>query len=341
MSLYRTELRRLGKRRFARWATVLGLLLLGAVLVGVFFTNQKIGPEQQAAAQRQAEQQYQEQVRWAEQERKACEQAKASGQDQQQEGRFPPDCEMISPPPPESIQADWFLPSTFDFRASFEEMIVTFTAILALLGFVVGASFVGAEWSSGGMMNLLLWRPQRLTVLLTKLAALLTGLVAVALAAAVVWTAGFWAVGTLRGTTAKMTAGVWQSFALTGLRGLVLIVVAAAVGFALASLGRHTAMALGGAIGAVVVGQFGLGIVMSMAGARFVEAWLLPTYGLAWMTKKVTLEDWNSCNSSSYYGECKPDTFDLTWQHASILFSVVLVVALGSALVTMRRRDVA
>ncbi|EEP72006.1 hypothetical protein MCAG_02333 [Micromonospora sp. ATCC 39149] len=340
MSLYRTELRRLGKRRFARWATLLGLLVLGAVLVGVFFTNQKIGPDQLAAAQQKAEQEYQQQVRWAEAERKSCEQAKASGQDQQ-DGRYPPDCEMITPPPPESIEAQWFLPSTFDFRASFEEMIVTFTAILALIGFVIGASFVGAEWSSGGMTNLLLWRPQRLTVLLTKLAALLTGLVGVTLAAAAVWTAGFWTVGTLRGTTEKMTSGVWQSFALTGLRGLVLVVVAATLGFALASLGRHTAMALGGAIGAVVVGQFGLGIVMSMAGARFVEAWLLPTYGLAWMTKKVTLEDWDSCNTSSHFGECKPDTFDLTWQHASILFFVALVAVLGAALVSMRQRDVA
>ena len=39
-----------------------------------------------------------------------------------------------------------------------------FAAILALVGFVIGASFVGAEWSTGGMMNLLLWRPKRLTV---------------------------------------------------------------------------------------------------------------------------------------------------------------------------------
>ena len=40
---------------------------------------------------------------------------------------------------------------------------------------MIGASFVGAEWNSGGMMNLLLWRPQRLKVLSTKLAALLAG----------------------------------------------------------------------------------------------------------------------------------------------------------------------
>ncbi|MFG1950543.1 ABC transporter permease subunit [Micromonospora sp. NPDC048830] len=338
MSLYRTELRRLGKRRFARWMTLAGLLVLGAVLVGIFLTNHKIGPAERAEAQRQAEQQYQEQARWAEQERTACEQAKASGQ--AQDGRFPPDCEMIGPPPPESVDPQWFLPSTFDFRASFGSTLTTFTAILALVGFVVGASFVGAEWSSGGMMNLLLWRPQRLRVLLTKLSALLTGVLAVTLPAAVLWTAGFWLVGTLRGSTAKTTSGVWQSFALTGLRGLTLIVVAATVGFALASLGRHTAMALGGAIGVVVVGQFGLGIVLAMAGARFVEAWLLPTYVLAWMDKKVTLENFRSC-TVSYTGECKPETLELTWQHSSVLFAVGLVLALGAALVAMRRRDIA
>ncbi|WP_320069165.1 ABC transporter permease subunit [Micromonospora sp. RTGN7] len=339
MSLYRTELRRLGKRRLTRWATLLGLLVLGAVLVGVFFTNQKIDAEQQAIAKSRAEQQHQDQVREAERERAACVQAKASGQDQP-EGRYPTDCAMIEAPPRESVETQWFLPSTFDFRLSFEEMVITFTSIVALIGFVVGASFVGAEWNSGGMMNLLLWRPRRLTVLLTKLAALLTGLVAVSVAALVVWTAGFWAVATLRGSTAKMTSGAWQSFALTELRGLALIVVAATLGFALASLGRHTAMALGGAIGLVVVGQFGLGIIMQMAGARFLEAWLLPTYVLAWMQKKVTLEDWESCNAT-YYGECKPDTLDVTWGHASILLVFGLVTILGAALVTMRRRDIA
>ncbi|WP_229401002.1 ABC transporter permease subunit [Micromonospora okii] len=339
MSLYRTELRRLGKRRLTRWMTLLGVLVIGAVIVGTFFTNQKIGPEQRAAAVAEAEQQYQEQVTQAEQERAACVQAKASGQETP-EGRYPEDCAAIEAPPRGSIQPEWFLPSTFDFRKGFEETIVTFTAIVALLGFLVGGSFVGAEWSSGGMMNLLLWRPRRLTVLLTKLGALLTGTVAVTVAAATVWTAGYWLVGTLRGSTATMTSGAWQSFALTGLRGLVLIVVAVTLGFALASLGRHTAMALGAAIGVAVVGQFGLGIVMAMAGVRFLEAWLLPTYALAWMQKKVTLEDWQSCNVT-YYGECKPDTLDVTWGQSSILFAAALVVVLGAALVAMRRRDVA
>ena len=90
MSLFRTELRRLSKRRFTRYMTLLGLLVLAAVVVGVFFTNQKIDAGQLAAAERQADQQYQEQVRWSEQERGACEQAKTAGT--ATEGRYPDDC---------------------------------------------------------------------------------------------------------------------------------------------------------------------------------------------------------------------------------------------------------
>ncbi|MFF4878423.1 ABC transporter permease subunit [Micromonospora sp. NPDC000668] len=337
MSLYRTELRRLAKRRFTRYMSLLGLLVLAAVVIGVFFTNQKIGTDQLAQAERQAEQSYQEQVRWSEQERVNCEQAKTAGTPN--DGRYPDDCSVITPPPRDQIQAEWFLPSTFNFRETFPETLIPFAAILALVGFVVGASFVGAEWSTGGMMNLLLWRPKRLTVLLTKLAALLTGILAVTLPAAVLWFAGFWAVAAFRGSTEKMTSGAWQSFALTGLRGVVLVLVLTTIGFALASLGRHTAMALGGVVAVMVVGQFGLGILLEMANVRWTEAWLLPTYVLAWMTKTVTLQDWDSCNAT-YYGECKPETLDITWQQSSVLLSVGVVVILGAALWAIRRRDI-
>lgn len=337
MSLYRTELRRLIKRRFTRWSALLGLLVLTAVVVGVFFTNQKIDAGTRAKAERAAEQQWQQDVRSNEQYRAECEKAKTSGT--AQPGQYPDDCAMIQPPPREAIQAEWFLPSTFDFRANFRDTLLPLAAILALVGFVVGASFVGAEWSTGGMMNLLLWRPKRLTVLLTKLAALLSGLLAVAVPATVLWFGSFWLVASLRGSTAKMTSGTWQSFALAGLRGLVLALVAATLGFALASLGRHTAMALGGVVALMVVGQFGLGILLEMAGVRFAEAWLLPTYALAWMQKKVTLEDWDSCQAT-YFGECKPDTLTITWQQSSVLLAVGLTVILGAALWTMRRRDI-
>lgn len=337
MNLYTTELRRLRKRRFVRYLTLAGLLVLAAVAVGMFFTNQKVGPDQIAAAERAADQEYQQNVGFAEQHRAECEQAKAAGT--APADRFPEDCSVIQPPPREVFRSEWHLPASFDFREEFGGMLTPLTAVLALVAFVGGASFVGAEWSSGGMMNLLLWRPQRIRVLLTKLAALLSGLFGVTVLATLAWTAAFWAIGTYRGTTAETTSGAWQSFGLTGLRGLTLVLVAGVLGFGLASLGRHTALALGGVLGVMVVGQFGLGIVLGLAQVKFVEAWLLPTYLLAWMEKKVTLQNWDSCQAS-YTGECQPATFDITWQNSSILLAVALVLVLGGAIWSMRRRDI-
>jgi ABC-2 type transport system permease protein len=338
MSLVRAEVRRLFKRRFIRYLFLAGVLVLLAVVVGMFFSNQKVGPEDIRAAEAAAEQEYQQNVTFVEQERKACEDAKAAGTNAQP-GRFPDDCSQIVPPPREAFSAEWHMPPTFQFRQEFNGMMMAFTAIMAMVAFVAGASFVGAEWSTGGMMNLLLWRPQRLRVLLAKLGAFLGVLFGLSVLTAAAWTAGFWMVATLRGSTEKMTSGAWQSFGLMELRGIGLILAVGAVGFALASLGRHTAVALGGAIGAVVVGQFGVGIALGMAQVAFLERYLLPTYLIAWMDKKVTLENWNVCNASTT-GQCQPETLDVTWQQTGILMSAALVVFLGAAMWTMKRRDI-
>lgn len=336
MSLYKAESRRLLKRRFVRYLTLAGVLILVAVAVGMFLTNQKVSPETIAQAERQADQQYQEQVQWATQERAACEAAKGTAT----AGNYPSDCSVISPPPRDQISSDWFMPPSFEFRKEFGNMLTTVAAILALVAFVAGASFVGAEWSSGGMMNLLLWRPQRIKVLGTKLAALLVGLTALTVLTTLLWTGVFWLIGTARGSTAGMTSGAWQSFALTGLRGLTLVLAAGAIGFALASLGRHTAMALGAAIGVVVIFQFGLGTVLSMAQVKFMEAYLIPVWGMAWMQKSIKLEDYNACNNSSFSGNCEPATLTLTWQMSGGLLAAVVVLVVGAAIWTMRNRDV-
>lgn len=338
MSLFKTELRRLVKRRFVRYMALAGLLVLLAVAVGTALTNQKVGPEQIAAAEKAAEQNYQENLKWYEEAVQECERVRESGTAEEKQ-QYPEDCSLIQQPSREDFQAEWFMPPTFDFRKEFGEYITAFAAILALVAFVVGASFIGAEWTTGGMMNLLLWRPQRIKVLLTKAGALLTGLTGFTVLAAVPWTAGFWTIATYRGITDGMTSGAWQSFALGGLRGLALVLVTGLIGFALASLGRHTALALGGAIGAIVVGQFGLGIVLEMAQVRFYQAWLLPTYVLAWMQRKVTLTDWNSCDYSATTG-CEPKTMEIVWQDSGALFAAVVVLLLGAALWSLRRRDI-
>ena len=335
MSLFTAESRRLAKRRLIRWAAIAGLLVLAAVAVGTFFTNQKVSPATVAAAEAEATRSWQENVRYADEERARCEAAKGTAD----AGNFPPDCAQITAPAREEVQTEWFMPATFDFREQFDSTWLVFAAILALVAFVAGASFVGAEWSSGGMMNLLLWRPRRLQVLGTRLAALLTWTVVGSVVVAGLWTAAFWVIAQQRGTTAKVTPGVWQSLGLTGLRALALIVVAGVLGFALASLGRHTAMALGAAVGVVVVVQFAVGIALELAEVKFMEAWLIPTYITAWMGKLYTIEDYNSCDTSGW-GGCVPAKMEITWHTSGWLMLATVLLVLVPALWTMKRRDI-
>jgi hypothetical protein len=338
MSLVTAERRRLFKRRFTKWMLVIGVLILTAIAVGMFFANQKRDANSLAEAQRRADEQYTQMVRQLESEKAACERSAATT-GKPDPNRFPPDCEMLQPPTREqAANPEWFLAPTFDFKRQFGLMLVVWTAIVAMCAFVIGASYVGAEWNSGGMMNLLLWRPRRLQVFATKLGTLLGGLLAVALVLGAAWTGVFWLIATYRGTTAKMTPGTWESLALTGARGIGLILIAGAVGFAVASLGRHTAMALGAAIVLIVVFQFGLGIALSIAAVRFPEAYLLPTYIGAWMLKSVTLEDWRSCNFSG--GECRPNTMEITWQDSALLFGITATLLIALAAWAMRKRDI-
>jgi ABC-2 type transport system permease protein len=136
-----------------------------------------------------------------------------------------------------------------------------------------------------------------------------------------------------------MTAGEWRSFALMEVRALALVLVIGAVGFALASIGRHTAMALGVAIAVIVLFQYGLGVVLSLAKVKFLEAYLIPIWIQAWMDKKVVLQDNEACNFSAVSG-CQPDTLTLTWPMAGALMVLIFVAVVGAAMWTMRSRDI-
>ncbi|MEV4635945.1 ABC transporter permease subunit [Actinoplanes sp. NPDC049548] len=326
MSLYTAETRRLTKRRFTRFFVLGVAVVLAAIAVGMFLSHHKNTPDVVAAAQARADQEYQQAVVQADAERKAC---------QAQPGA---DCTNMWTPTREDFQADWYMPATFDFRKQFGEMETALAAILAMAAFVIGASYVGAEWNSGGMMNLLLWRPQRLKVLSTKLGALLVVLAGVTVVLSAVWTGIFAMIANLRGSMGNMTSGAWQSILLMELRGLVLVLIAGAVGFGLASLGRHTAVAMGVAIGVIVLFQFGLGTVLQLAQVKFLEAYLIPIWGMAWMNKEVKLEDYNACNVSP--DGCVPDTLTITWPMAGGVFAAVVVLVVGVAMWTMRNRDI-
>ena len=114
--------------------------------------------------------------------------------------------------------------------------------------------------------------------------------------------------------------------------------VGGAGGVGLAAGGRHTAIALGVAAAVVVVFQFGLVAVLSMAQVPYFEAFLLPVWALVWMDKEVTLQNYNGCDFSSQ--GCVPPELTLTWPMAGGLMAFVLVAVVGAAMWTMRNRDI-
>jgi ABC-type transport system involved in multi-copper enzyme maturation permease subunit len=334
VSLYKAETRRLVKRRFTKLFVLCGLLVLAAVAAGVFLSNQRVGPETVARAKAEAQRNYQESVQETNRIVQECQAAQGTAD----AGNFPPNCE-ISAPQQSDFDPEWYMPATFDFRDKFPEMVTTFAAVLALVAYIVGASFVGAEWSSGGMMNLLLWRPRRLQVLGTKLLVLLTSAAALTAVLGVLWTVGFYLIAQARGSTESMTGGAWQSIGLMEVRGLVLVLLAGALGFGLASLGRHTAMALGVAIGVIVVLQFGLLTVLSLANVKFPELYLAPFWIFAWLNKEYVAQDYTSCDVSPL-GGCQPETLTITWQLAGGAMAALFLLVVGGAMWTMRRRDI-
>jgi ABC-2 type transport system permease protein len=334
MSLVRAETRRLVGRRFTSVIMIGVLLIMAAVVAGTFFSNQRVTETEIAAAKAEADGYYQEALKESAQQKQKCLAAPGTPD----AAKWPANCDELGTPTPDQFEYIWYMPESFDLRTEFPDMISLLAVVLASAAFLVGASFVGSEWNSGGMMNLLLWRPRRLTVLGTKLGVLLGWFTALSVVLGALWTGLFVLIGESRGTTDTMTSGVWQSFGLTGLRGLVLVVVAGAVGFALASLGRHTGMALGALVGLGAL-QIGVYIMAGMSGAKYPDAWLAPAWGFAWLYKELELTDYDACNYSSN-GGCQPDTFMMTWQTAGVSMAIITALVVAASMWVMRRRDI-
>jgi hypothetical protein len=119
------------------------------------------------------------------------------------------------------------------------------TVPLVLLAFVVGASFIGADWRAGTVVTQLTWEPRRIRLLVAKGAAVV---VAVVLATVVLQAllAGALLPGALRGGGSALADASWlRTTAGEVLRGAALSGIAAAIVLALGSIGRNTALALG------------------------------------------------------------------------------------------------
>lgn len=132
----------------------------------------------------------------------------------------------------------------FELADEGRRSVVGVSAALAALAFLLGATYIGAEWSTRSMVALLFWEPRRLKVMGTKLLVLAGALALVALVVEGAWLAAARLLAGLRGTGAA-PAGTWPDLLAGAGRGVLLVVLVGLLGFGLANVVRNTGAALG------------------------------------------------------------------------------------------------
>ncbi|GAA1789797.1 hypothetical protein GCM10009682_09880 [Luedemannella flava] len=341
MRLLRTELSRFFARRFIRVLLIFIVLIMGAVVAGVAGSSSPVTEEQYAAAQEAAQRDYELNKQMMDQAYQDCVTDVTSPSPSGNWGEGLEACaailekaRYISPNDPSG-----YLPDQFHLRHELDTWIYLAALILCLFGFIVGASFVGAEWTSGGMTNLALWYPRRLRLLAMKLTAAVLGIGAIGVAYLGVWVGSLALVAQARGVVDGATPGFWQSSLLLCARVLALTLACAVIGFALASLGRHTASALGIGIGYALVAELGTLLVFSVLNATFPERFRLSTYIAAWLTKRVELYDYNLCLMDAV--DCGNQRYIIDLTTSAVVLGGIVAIIAALAFAAFRRRDIA
>lgn len=126
--------------------------------------------------------------------------------------------------------------------------VVPVGSLTAMLAFLIGATYVGAEWSTRSMVALLFWEPRRLKVVGTKLLVIAGGGAVLGLVAQGLWTATALLLARTRGTTSDLGDGFWGEVLAQQARSVLLVMLMALLGFAIANLIRNTGAALGVAL---------------------------------------------------------------------------------------------
>ncbi|MDW5328971.1 ABC transporter permease subunit [Plantactinospora sp. KLBMP9567] len=333
MNLVRAEIGRLAARRFVQLMLVLLVTAFGVTVATTLAGSHQPTAVEIRVAEARAEQQRADARLWYAE----CLRAERAGVPDR-EVRYQGDCADIHP---DRIDASDFLTGVFVFDRQILDLTYFLIAFLCLFGFLVGASYIGADLTSGGMTNLLLWRPQRMVVLGTKLGTLLGGVLGLSVVASAAYLGAFRLIAEVRGLPGSPGSAFWTDLAGAVTRGLLLVLMVTALGFATATLGRHTSAALGVAAGYGVLWEVGGRIVMGIIDVARPDRLMLSSYVIAWVGGEIRL--W------ALAGDCAPvpgsgycdRSYSILWPAGLVVLLGLTLLALGGAFAAFRRRDLA
>jgi hypothetical protein len=226
-ALVRVEIRRLLSRRLFRVLTLLALAGIAAGGVGAFISS-----ENSAEAVRRVEQERQLQV-------DACRQ---SFEDTPPGAQFQPPAGQTV----EEFCAEQVFVSDprFNYR-DMTELVTGLAFAFIMLGWLMGASFIGAEWHSRSITTTLTWEPRRALVLVVKGVTVVIVTFLWTVLMQLVFSGAMYPAAALRGTTAGVDGAFWSELVQTIGRVAAGGAIAGVLGFSLATIGRNTAAALG------------------------------------------------------------------------------------------------
>lgn len=326
-SLARAEVRRLASRRFVRV-----LLLAAAVLYVVVVALQtatsyaRTTPEGLAQAEREVARV----VADSEGFRQQC-------LDDPGRPAGVPAEEVCGPPVrAEDFRAEDFLAKRpFVLGQDLPDGAVPVAAAVAVTSFLLGATAIGAEWSSRAMVALLFWEPRRLRVLAVKAGVLAAALALLAVLAQALWWVTALGLAAGFGSSDALPVGFAADLLALQGRSVLLAVLLGLLGFGLAQLLRNTGAALGVAFVWFAVLE---NVVRGLRPAW--QEWLLSDNAAALVLRggsTITVFDGPTVDESGGFVDAGREIVLSNLQGGLVLTAAVAAVLAAGAVVFIRR----
>ncbi|HEY9564090.1 MAG TPA: hypothetical protein VIR30_10010 [Nocardioides sp.] len=249
----------------------------------------------------------------------------------------PPDatCEDLigTPADPDSDYVNYLERQPMTFSTASDTTIAAAVLVVVMM-LLAGATFAGADWSSGSMSNQLLFESRRGRVWLAKVsAAFIGGFVVAALALAFLWVL-FTGLFALRDVT--VTSADWQTAGARWFRASLTAAMAAVGGCAMTMLFRNTIATLGLMVAVIVSSSVLIFVLPFLADP---EPWTVHANGLAVLQGGYEYypPEGYSCDSLE---SCNAAMLHVSMTHGIVYFAVILAVTLTASVLSFRRRDV-
>ncbi|MEU2348086.1 hypothetical protein [Modestobacter sp. NPDC049651] len=232
--------------------------------------------------------------------------------------------------------ADFLHPEPFSLAELGTGGAIAVAVACSALAFLVGATFVGAEWSSRSMVSLLFWEPRRGRVLGAK--ALVVGGASLVLGVVgqVAWLVASQLLQAVAGDDQPLPDGFWGELSGVAGRGVLLTALVGLLGFGLTNLVRNTGAALGVAFVYLVIAENAARGLLPR-----VQPWLV-TENVAALLQPGGMSivlDWDmppGANPATW----QPEEHLITNLHAGLLLTAVTAVIAGVGIWLFHRRDV-